>query len=42
VKWSDGLLSDSLEASKMTIGFVVNKVMVAEPLAKKVAKSPVK
>lgn len=42
MKWNDGLLSDSLEASKMTIGFAVNKVMVAEPLAKKVAKLLVK
>jgi hypothetical protein len=42
VKWNDGLLSDSLEALKMTVGFVVNKVMVVEPPTKKVAESLVK
>jgi hypothetical protein len=42
MKWNDGLLSDSLEPSKMTVGFAVNKVMVVEPLVKKVAEPPVK
>jgi hypothetical protein len=34
VKWNDELLSDSLEASKMTVSFV-NKDTVAKPLVKK-------
>jgi len=40
VKWNDGLLSDSLEAMKMSIGDVVKRVSGAEPSAEKVAKPP--
>jgi hypothetical protein len=42
VKWNDGLLSDSMEASKLSASLVVNKVLTAEPPAIKVVKSPVK
>jgi hypothetical protein len=42
VKWNDGLLSDSLEASKLSASLVVNKVLMVEPPAIKVVKSPVK
>jgi hypothetical protein len=42
VKWNDGLLSDSLEASKLSMGLVLNKVTGAVPLAKKKTKPPVK
>jgi hypothetical protein len=41
VKWNDGLLSDSLEASKTTDGFVIENTIVELPL-KKVAELPVK
>jgi hypothetical protein len=41
VKWNDGLLSYSLEASKTTVGFVVNKVTIAKPPAKVVVEPPV-
>jgi len=40
VKWNDRLLSDSLEAVKMSIGDVVKRVSGVEPLAEKVAKPP--
>jgi hypothetical protein len=40
VKWNDGLLSDSLEAVKMSIGDVVKRVSGAEPPAKKAANPP--
>jgi hypothetical protein len=40
VKWNDGLLSDSLEAVKMSIGDVVKMFSGAEPSAEKVAKPP--
>jgi hypothetical protein len=40
VKWNDGLLSDSLEAVKMSIGYVDKRVTGAEPPAEKVAKLP--
>lgn len=42
VKWNDGLLSDSLEASKLSVGLVLNKVMGVVPPAKKKTKLPVK
>jgi hypothetical protein len=42
LKWNDVLLSDFLKASKMVADLAVNKVSVAEPLAKKVANPPVK
>jgi hypothetical protein len=42
VKWNDGLLSDSMEASKLSASLAVNKVLTAEPPAIKVVKSPVK
>jgi hypothetical protein len=41
VKWNDGLLSDSLEASKLSAGLVLNKIMGAGPPAKK-TEPPVK
>jgi hypothetical protein len=40
VKWNDGLLSDSLEAVKMSIGYVDKRVTGAEPPAEKAAKPP--
>jgi hypothetical protein len=40
VKWNDGLLSNSLEAVKMSIGYVDKRVTGAEPLAEKAAKPP--
>jgi hypothetical protein len=42
VKWNDGLLSDSMEASKLSASLAVNKILTAEPPAIKVVKSPVK
>jgi len=42
VKWNDRLLSDSLEASKLSASLVVDKVLMVEPPAIKVVKSPVK
>jgi hypothetical protein len=41
VKWNDGLLLDSLEASKMVASFVI-KTTVAELPLMKVAEPPVK
>jgi hypothetical protein len=38
VKWNDELLSDSLEAVKMSIGYVDKRVTGAEPPAEKAAK----
>jgi len=34
------LLSDSLEAAKMSVGYADKRVTVAEPPAEKVAKPP--
>jgi hypothetical protein len=42
VQWNDELLSDSLEASKLSANLVVNKVLMPEPPAVKVVKPPVK
>jgi hypothetical protein len=42
VKWNDGLLSDSLEASKLFAGLVLNKVTGAELPMKKKTEPPVK
>lgn len=38
VKWNDELLSDSLEAVKMSVGYVDKRVTGAEPPAEKAAK----
>jgi hypothetical protein len=40
VKWNDGLLYDSLEAVKMSIGYVDKRVTGAEPPTEKAAKPP--
>jgi hypothetical protein len=40
VKWNDVLLSDSLEAVKISIGYVDKRVTGAEPPAEKAAKPP--
>jgi hypothetical protein len=40
VKWNDVLLSDSLEAVKMSVGYVDKRVTCAEPPAEKAAKPP--
>lgn len=40
VDWNDGLLSDSLQAVKMSIGFVDKRVLGAEPPAEKAANPP--
>jgi hypothetical protein len=42
LKWNNVLLSDSLKASKMVVDLAVNKVSIAEPLAKKVVEPPAK
>jgi len=42
VKWNDGLLSDSLEASKLFAGLVLNKVTGTESPVKKKTEPPVK
>jgi hypothetical protein len=41
VKWNEGLLSDSLEATKMAFGFVFKNTVAELPL-KKVVEPPVK
>lgn len=41
MKWNEGLLSDSLEASKTAIGFVFKNTVAELPL-KKVVEPPVK
>jgi len=40
VKWNDVLLSDSLEAVKMSLGYADKRVMIAEPSTEKVVKPP--
>jgi hypothetical protein len=40
VKWNDVLLSDSLEAMKMSVGYVDKRVTGVEPPAEKAAKPP--
>jgi hypothetical protein len=40
VKWNVVLLSDSLEAMKMSVGYADKRVTGAEPPLKKVAKPP--
>jgi hypothetical protein len=40
VKWNDVLLSDSLEAVKMFVGYVDKRVLGSKPLAEKAAKPP--
>jgi hypothetical protein len=40
VKWNDVLLSNSLKAAKMFVGYANKRVAVAEPPAEKVAKPP--
>jgi hypothetical protein len=40
VKWNDVLLSESLEAVKMYVGYADKRVTVAEPPVEKVAKLP--
>jgi hypothetical protein len=40
VKWNDGLLSDSLQAVKMSVGFVDKRVSGGVPPAEKAAKPP--
>lgn len=40
LKWNEVLLSDSLEAAKMFVGYADNMVTVAEQPAEKVAKPP--
>jgi hypothetical protein len=40
VKWNDVILSDSLEAVKMSVGYADKRVTGAEPPAEKVAKPP--
>jgi hypothetical protein len=39
VKWNDGLLADSMEASKKTGGFC-NKALVVEPYSKEDSAAP--
>ncbi len=40
VKWNEELISDSLEAVKMTVSCSVKKITAAEPPVKKVAEPP--